>query len=259
MRKNRVKELWRAGEPVLVGWCSTPDPYIAEIMARSGFDALILDTQHGMSIGPERTTAWLQIVGQTETTPIVRIAWNEPALAQWALDAGAMGIIVPLVDTVEDAKKAIGACRYPPLGYRSYGLNRAGLYGGPDYFDAANSEVICLVMIETAEGVQNIEQIARIPGCDGYFLGPSDLAISMGRRPTSSPHGVDVEYAAAVQRVADVARERGQVAGAFVSNPDDAIYRFKQGFNLNPICNDTSLLSAAVNHAIAQFRAGLGS
>jgi 4-hydroxy-2-oxoheptanedioate aldolase len=259
MRKNRVKELWRAGQPVLTGWCSTADPYTTEIMARAGFDALVLDTQHGMTIGPERTAAWLQIVGQTETTPIVRIAWNEPALAQVALDAGAMGIIVPMINNVEEAKKAIGACRYPPLGYRSLGLNRATLYGGSDYFDGANDEIICLLMMETVEGVRNIERIAELPGSDGFFLGPSDLAVDMGKRPTSSPHGVDAEYAAAVQRVIDVAREKGQQAGAFVSNPEDAIYRWKQGFNLNPICSDASLLSAAVQNAVSRFRSGLNS
>jgi 4-hydroxy-2-oxoheptanedioate aldolase len=258
MRKNRVKEMWRAGQPVIVGWCSTADPYVTEIMARSGFDALVLDTQHGMTIGPERTASWLQIVGQTETTPIVRIAWNEPVLAQWALDAGAMGIIIPLVNTVEDARKAIGACRYPPIGYRSLGLNRAPLYAGADYFNEANNEVICLAMMETMEGIRNIEEIAKIPGCDGYFVGPSDLAVDMGLAPTSSPHTYGGEYAAAVQRVIDVARKNGQVAGAYVSTPDDAVYRWKQGFNLNPIGSDAGMLSSAVKSAVAQFRTGAG-
>src|SRR5512140_2650183 len=117
--------MWKEGQPVSVGWCSTVDPYATEAMLRAGFDALLLDTQHGMGIGPERAITWLQMVGQGDSVPFVRIPWNEPTWAQWMLDAGAMGIIVPMVNNVADAQKAIGACRYPPLGYRSYAPNRA--------------------------------------------------------------------------------------------------------------------------------------
>lgn len=256
MRANKVKQLWREGKPVATGWCGTPDPYITEMMARAGFDALILDMQHGMAIGPDRAAVWLQIVGQTDTVPIVRIPWNEPAWAQWALDAGAMGIIVPMVNSVEDARKAIGACRYPPLGYRSNGPNRAALVHGADYFARANEEIICLPMMETEEGINAIEEIAAIPGCDGFFIGPTDLAISMGLAPEIDHK--DERHVALVQRVADVSRAHGLHSGIFVGSVEEAGRRFRQGFNLNPVGVDAFLLPAALKQALADFRQAVG-
>lgn len=146
MAINKVKQMWSAGKPVAAGWCSSPDPLMPEVMLRAGFDALILDMQHGMAIGPDRAAIWLQIVGQSDATPIARVPWNEPMSVQWILDAGALGVIVPMINSVEEAKKAIGAVRYPPLAYRSYGPTRARLQYGPDYFATANDEVICLLM-----------------------------------------------------------------------------------------------------------------
>ena len=252
MRPNRTKELWRAGKPVLTGWCSTPDPYTTEVMVRAGFDALILDMQHGMAIGPDRAAIWLQIVGQSDTTPIVRVPWNEPAYIQWALDAGAMGVIIPMVNNVEEAKKAIGACRYPPVGYRSNGANRARLYNGNDYFNHANDEVIWLVMMETVEGIESIEEIAKLPGVDGYYIGPTDLAISMDLPPAFDVK--DSRHVAAVQRVVDVAKAHGQTAGIHVGSVEEGFRRFKQGFNLMPICNDIALLAAGLQKNIQEFK-----
>jgi 4-hydroxy-2-oxoheptanedioate aldolase len=256
MRPNRVKELWRAGEPVITGWCSTTDPLITEIMVRGGFDALILDMQHGMGIGPDRAVAWLQAVGQNEgITPIVRVPWNEPAYVQWVLDAGAMGVIIPMVNNLDDARKAIGACRYPPVGYRSNGANRAAYVNGPDYFDRANDEVICLVMMETVEGIDNLEEIAKLPGVDGYYIGPTDLAASMGLKPVFDVK--DPRHVAAVQKVIDVARAHGQSAGIHVGTVEEGIRRYKQGFNLMPVCMERWVLSAGISRNLSEFRDGL--
>ncbi len=255
MRRNRLKGLWKAGRPAATGWCATPDPYIAEAMARGGFDALILDMQHGMAVGPERAAAWLQIVGQSEATPIVRVPWNEPFFMQWVLDAGAMGVIVPMISTVEDAKKAIGACKYPPMGYRSNGPNRARFAHGNDYFDHANDEVLCLLMMETLEGVERIDEIAKLPGVDGFYLGPTDLAISMGLKPKLDHP--DPDHGAAVQRVIDVAKANGLNAGIHVTGPEEALRRWKQGYNLNPICLDIWLVSAGITRHLSEFREGL--
>jgi len=255
MRPNRVKELWKSGKPVLTGWCSTPDPFTTEVMVRAGFDALILDMQHGMTIGPDRAGVWLQIVGQSDTTPIVRVPWNEPAFIQWVLDAGAMGVIVPMVNSVEDARKAIGACRYPPVGYRSNGPNRTRLCNGSDYFLRANEEVICLVMMETVEGIESIEEIAKLPGVDGYYIGPTDLAVSMGLMPEFDVK--DPRHVAAVQKVVDVARAHGQQAGIHVASAEEGIRRYRQGFNLMPICSDIWLLTAGLQKNIQEFKEGL--
>ncbi len=256
MRPNKVKELWKAGKPVLTGWCSTPDTYTTEVMVRAGFDALVLDMQHGMAIGPDRAATWLQVVGQSDTTPIVRVPWNEPAFIQWVLDAGAMGVIVPMVNSLEDAKKALGACRYPPVGYRSNGPNRTRLYNGNDYFAHANDEVICLVMMETVEGIESIDEIAKLPMLDGYYIGPTDLAISMGIAPAFDIK--DPRHVAAVQKVIDVAKAHGQHAGIHVGTVEEGTRRYQQGFNLNPICNDIWLLTAGLQQNIKEFKERLG-
>ncbi|MBM3947341.1 MAG: 2,4-dihydroxyhept-2-ene-1,7-dioic acid aldolase, partial [SAR202 cluster bacterium] len=183
MRANKVKALWKQGKPVAVGWVSSADTYVAEVLANAGFDALVLDMQHGMGIGPDRAALWLQAVSTTNTVPMVRVPWNEPWYMQWVLDAGAYGVIVPLVNSREEAAKAGGACRYPPLGYRSMGPNRARLYGGVDYFQNANQEIACLVMVEDLRTVDQIDELAKAPGIDGFYIGPADLAISMGVAP----------------------------------------------------------------------------
>jgi 4-hydroxy-2-oxoheptanedioate aldolase len=256
MRPNRVKELWRAGKPVLTGWCTTPDPYVTEAMVRAGFDALILDMQHGMAIGPDRAAVWLQVVGQSDTTSLVRIPWNEPAFAQWVLDVGAMGVIVPLVNSVDEASKAIGACRYPPLGYRSHGANRARLLE-PEYLAGANDEIICLLMMETVAGIECIDEVAQLPGLDGFWIGPSDLALSMGLPPKQREGSA--RHVAAVQRVVDVAKKHGLQAGIMTTGPADALRRWKQGFNLNPLCRDVLQVVQGSKQAIAEFKQGLAT
>jgi 4-hydroxy-2-oxoheptanedioate aldolase len=251
MKPNRVKELWRKGEPVAVGWCSTVDPFLTEAMVRAGFDALILDWQHGMGIDSREMVTWLQQVGQTDTVPFVRTPWNEPVYAQWALDAGAMGIIIPMVDDAEQARKAIGACRYPPLGYRSYAPNRASLLA-MDYFARTNEDIVCLVMLESLAAIDNVEAIGKLPGCDGYFIGPIDLGVSMGLPPTTD--GWNEQHAAAVQRVLDFARSNGQMAGVFALSPEQAARRFHQGFNFNPTFADVFSLAPVASRAASQFR-----
>ena len=119
MRPNRVKALWREGKDVRAAWTLTGDPLTAEILANAGFDAVLIDMQHGFTIGPERAGTLLHAISTTEAVPLVRVPWNEPFHIQYVLDAGAYGVVVPLVNSVEDAKRAAGACRYPPLGFRS--------------------------------------------------------------------------------------------------------------------------------------------
>jgi 4-hydroxy-2-oxoheptanedioate aldolase len=226
-------------------------------MVRAGFDALILDMQHGMTVGPDRAGVWLQIVGQSETTPIVRVPWNEPFFMQWVLDAGAMGVIIPMVNSVEDARKAIGACKYPPIGYRSLGPNRAAYQHGADYFTQANSEVICLPQIETIEGVNATDEIAKLPGIDGFFVGPSDLAVSMNLPPMMDHK--DPKHVAAVDHIVEVAKRNKLALSIFMTGPEEAARRWKQGFNLNPMGSEAFLLNGAVRRLLTDLRKALGS
>ena len=152
MRSNKIKAMWREGKPAAAGWLSTGNTYLAEAMAHAGYDAVIIDMQHGMAVTTDKAVACLQAISTTDTVPMVRLPWNDPQVIQFVLDAGAYGVIVPLVNTYDDAVAAGRASRYPPIGDRSFGANRARFYAGADYADHANDEIIVLVMIETLAG-----------------------------------------------------------------------------------------------------------
>jgi 4-hydroxy-2-oxoheptanedioate aldolase len=251
VRDNKLRALWRAGKPTCHCWVTTADTYSAEILANAGFDALVLDMQHGMGIGPDQVAHWLQAVSTTDTVPMVRVPWNEPFWFQYVLDAGAYGVIVPLVNAADDARRAVGACRYPPLGFRSCGPNRATLYGGSDYVARANSEIILLFNAEHIDAINNLDEIASVPGFDGFYMGPSDLAISMGRTPADVPWP---EHEAATQRVLEVAHSHGLVAGAHPRTAEEAAQRAKQGFDLMALGAAVGFLASGAQAALSTFR-----
>ena len=248
MRTNKVKELWKSNKSPAVAWLSTADTYIAETVANAGFDVLVLDMQHGMTIGPDRAGTWFQAVSTTSAVPFVRVPWNEPWFIQWVLDAGAYGVIVPLVNNREEAAKAGGACRYPPAGYRSLGPNRVRYYGGADYSQRANDEVVCLAMIEDIKTVAHIEELTRASGIDGFYIGPTDLALSMGVEPNLFRESA--EHAKACQRVLDVAKSSGLVAGIHCWSAEETVQRTKQGFMFCPAMNDIMAITTTANAAV---------
>ena len=177
MRANKIKQMWRDGKFVTLGWLSVSHGFTAEVMARQGFDALCVDMQHGTT---DMNDVWpmLQAISQTDTVPVVRVPWNDPPTIMKALDLGAYAIIVPLINTAEDAAKAVAACRYPPVGMRSSGPVRAVHYGGADYLAKANDEIVVMAMIETKEGLANLDKICATPGLDAVYIGPSDLSFA---------------------------------------------------------------------------------
>jgi 4-hydroxy-2-oxoheptanedioate aldolase len=253
MRANRVKQLWREGAPVACAWLNTPDTYIVETMANAGLDAIVIDMQHGMAIGPDRAAIALQVISTTDTVPLVRVPWNEPAYIQYVLDAGAAGVIVPLVNSRAEAEKAAGACRYAPLGYRSNGANRARYYAGEDYVHHANEEIICLVMIETAGAVARLDEIAATPGIDGLYIGPTDLALTMGLEPVLDHP--DPDHAAACARVLEAARTAGIQAGIHTTGAAEVRRRYAQGFTFCTLGTDVGFVAAGVRDALATLRA----
>jgi 4-hydroxy-2-oxoheptanedioate aldolase len=254
MRKNKVKSLWQEGKAPTVAWLDTADTFVAETIANIGFDVLVLDMQHGMAIGPDRAALWLQAVSTTDTMPVVRVPWNEPFFIQWVLDAGAYGVIVPLINTREEAVKAAGACRYPPMGYRSAGANRARLYGGVDYFKQANKEIICLVMIEDIKTVAHIETLVDVPGIDGFYIGPSDLAVSMGLGPPE--YRESTKHAEACHQVLEAAKSHGLVCGIHCGSPGEVVQRTAQGFMFCPAISGIGSLAAAASTALQEVRGG---
>ncbi|MCC6705311.1 MAG: 2,4-dihydroxyhept-2-ene-1,7-dioic acid aldolase [Thermomicrobiales bacterium] len=251
MRSNKVKELWKAGETVRATWCTTGDPLTAEVLGNAGFDAVLLDMQHGFGIDPRTAGKCFQAISATPAIPLSRVPWNDPVHIQFALDAGSYGVIVPLVNTAEDAARAAGATRYPPVGFRSNGPNRVSLYAGADYVERANDEIICLVMIETLEALDNIEAIAATPGIDGFFIGPGDLAMSMGL-----PAGIgskSPEWEANVLKVRDVAKAHGLVCGIAPFGAADARRRTDMGFQFCPMGSDWGYLAQGAKAALETF------
>ena len=249
MRPNKIKALWRDGKPAVVGWLSSGSPFLAEVMAHSGYDAVVVDMQHGMGITPDRAIACLQAISTTDTVPMVRVPWNDPLQMQYVLDAGAYGVIVPMVNNRAEAAKATGACRYPPMGYRSIGPNRARLYAGADYFQHANEELIVLVMIETQEGLDNLEEIAKVPGLDGFYIGPSDLAIALGLPPGVESFK-DPRHMAACQEVLDAANAEGVIPGHHSGGPVDAVRLIGQGFRICCVGSDAGFISSGSADAL---------
>src|SRR5438067_7231615 len=175
MRENTVRRSWREGKPAVGAWLSLPNSFSAELMAQQGFDYLTIDMQHGL-IDYADAVHMLQAISTTTVTPFVRVPWNDPATIMKVLDFGAYGVLVPLINTAEDAAKAVAACRYPPVGMRSSGPVRAVHYGGADYLAHANDEIVVMGMVETKEGLANLDAICATPGLDAIYIGPSGLA-----------------------------------------------------------------------------------
>ena len=182
MRPNRLKQIWAEGKPVINGWCNMPGGFLAEAVASMGWDAVTIDTQHGL-IGYSEMVAMLQAMAAAPVTPMVRVPWNSPGEIMKALDAGAYGIICPMINDRAEAQAFVGACRYPPKGYRSFGPIRAAMYAGAGYYPEANDELLTFAMIETAAGLTNVDEIVATPGLDGIYVGPSDLSLSHGGFP----------------------------------------------------------------------------
>ncbi len=166
MRENTSLSAWRRGEQTIGCWLSLANSYTAEAISKLGFDWVCIDMQHGL-IDYSDLTSMLPAISSSDATPLVRVPWNEPYEIMKALDAGAYGVIVPMVNNREEAAQAVAACRYPPDGTRSFGPIRAALYAGNGYAQEANDQLACIAMIETVEGIENDEEIVATPGLDG--------------------------------------------------------------------------------------------
>ena len=179
MRENTSLTAWRADQQTIGCWLSIANSYSAEAIAKLGFDWVCVDMQHGL-IDYTDLVNMLPAISTSDATPIVRVPWNEPYEIMKVLDAGAYGVIVPMVNNRTEALQAVAACRYPPAGNRSFGPIRAALYGGKGYAVEANNNIACIAMIETKEGIDNMAEIITTEGLDGIYIGPADLALSLG-------------------------------------------------------------------------------
>jgi 4-hydroxy-2-oxoheptanedioate aldolase len=252
MRPNKIKQMWRDGKYVTLGWLSVSHGFTAEIMARQGFDALCVDLQHGTSEMKD-VAPMLQAISQTDTVPVVRVAWNEPAAIMKALDLGAYAIIVPLINTAEEAAKAVAACRYPPAGIRSSGPVRAIHYGGPDYQAKANDEIVVMAMIETKEGIENLDAICATPGLDAVYIGPADLSFALGLPPRGdNPDPLHLETC---DKILKAAHKHGIKAVMHCASAAFAAGAVKRGFDMVMLTSDLACMIAGARLQLDELKA----
>lgn len=251
MRENTALTAWRANEQTVGGWLSIGNAYTAETMANLGFDWLCVDMQHGM-LSYDDLKYMLPAISTTATIPIVRVPWNEPYEIMKALDAGAYGVIVPMVNNREEALQAVSACRYPPDGQRSFGPIRGAMYGGRGYADEANTQIACIAMVETAEGIENLEEIATTPGLDAIYIGPSDLSYALGLKPVGQfEEQIHIDT---VAKILDACRRAGIAAGIHTNSLDYTKRYLEQGFNIVTLGADGGFMSRMAAKELAEAK-----
>ena len=233
----------KAGETVFTGWCPLPYPVVAETLAREGFVAVTIDQQHGLW-DTASTVTGIAAIRQGGAAPIVRIPVGSFATASRALDFGAEGIIAPMINTVADARAFVSVAKYPPIGERSWGPQRAmTLAGVPDmktYLREANDLVVTIAMIETRTALANLDAIAATEGIDALFVGPSDLSIALSGGAEVEPHSAEVERE--LDRVVAAARKAGKIPGLYCANAERALFAAKRGFRFCAVGSDLGFL-----------------
>lgn len=247
MRPNTTLQAWREGRQTLGSWVSLANAQVAELMANFDFDWLCVDMQHGL-VDFSDVCVMLPAIATTSTTPFVRVPWNEPHIIMKALDAGAYGVIVPMINNAEDAARAVAACKYPPLGMRSYGPARALLYGGPDYGQRANDEIAAVLMIETEEGLAKVDEIAATEGVDCLFIGPADLSLALGMEPGKG--WGQPAFEAAVDLIAAACKRHGIALGVYTHSPELAAEYLRRGFHMVDVMGDSRFLAAGAQGAL---------
>ena len=248
MTTNRLKAKLREGQTTLGGWSTLTDSFAAEMVGNLEVDYTVIDMQHGVASYPD-LIAILQGIGVGGATPLLRVPVSDFGLAQRALDAGVEGLLIPLVDNAEDAVKAVNACRYPPLGKRSYGPIRARMHIGSDP-EAVNDEILCLVQIETPGAMENLEAIVGTEGLDGVYVGPADLAIAHGL-----PIGTeDPRMEEMLASIVKTCQEGHVIAGIHAFSGKAARRATERGFSMVSVGSDATWLRAGYSRELAIAR-----
>jgi 4-hydroxy-2-oxoheptanedioate aldolase len=239
------------------GWLSIPSGLSAEIMARAGWHSITVDLQHGVQDYRSMVECF-HAIGAYPVTPMVRVPWNEPGIIGKVLDAGAWGVICPMVSSAEEARALVSACLYPPHGARSNGPVRAGGYGEPGsiYQNFANDELMILPMVETRKGVENLEEILDVPGISGVYVGPSDMGLAFGLSPTLDRE--EAEILDIYERIVKETEKRKQICGLHNGAPAYAARMIELGFRIVTITSDATLLDKVAKDAVNQIRTAVG-
>ena len=221
-------------------WITLPGTLAAEMLAHEGWDSLTVDLQHGASDFTSMC-AMFAAISTTDTVPLMRVAWNAPGDVMKALDAGAYGAICPNIESVEECERFVGACHYPPDGYRSFGPKRGLLYGGKDYVHHANKTILTIIQIETLKGLQNVDDIAAVKGLDMLYVGPSDLGLALGceaKQNQTAPVVMD-----AIDKILAAAKKAGLKAGMHCTSAEYAQQMIEKGFDFLTVISDENLLA----------------
>ena len=244
--KNELKAKLKKGEVALGTTITIGHPDISETLGKLGYDWILIDTEHApLEVGMIQLL--LQAMSASRSVPIVRVAWNDLVLVKRALDIGAYGVIIPWVNSREEAARAVQAVRYPPAGLRGYGPRRASLIDD-EYFETADREVFLGIQIETQKAVDNLDEIFAVPGIDAILVGPADLSLSLGiLKRYDHP-----KFVSTMQRIADAAKKHGVVAGMLAV--DDVSKRAAQGFQLLNISADIAFLRDGAATALSNGR-----
>ncbi|MDQ3855095.1 MAG: aldolase/citrate lyase family protein [Chloroflexota bacterium] len=256
MRTNHVRQQLSQGQPSVGLWLSLPSPEGAEYISRLGFDWLVVDTEHN-AIDIRTLGQMLSAISASASAPMVRIPWNAPEHFKRALDAGAWGLVVPMVNSREEAEMAVEATRYPPLGARSVGGSRHALTWhatASDYYARANEEVLLVVQIEHVRAVERVDEIIGVPGIDACFIGPNDLGASMGIGLGVGYEDEDPRIVEALAHVRETADRLGVAPGIHCSGGDGVIRRIREGFRFCGMASELRYMLAGLSEDLKKVR-----
>ncbi len=248
---NPLKRIWADGRTAVNGWIAVPSVISTEAMASAGWDALTVDMQHGTADYSDLLSL-LPVIERTGAAALVRVPWVDEAGIMRSLDAGALGIIAPMIETAADAERFVSACRYPPDGGRSFGPIRARFAWGADYGARANAEIVTLAMIETKSAVDSLEEILKVPGLTGVYIGPADLASAFGFEPgfdRQEPLMLDL-----IDHIRQSAAAAGLVCCLHCGTPSYARAAAGRGMNMVTISSDARFIEASANAVVSAFR-----
>ena len=258
MIKNRLKELWAKDKATLNGWLSIGNSFTAEIMAAQGYDSITIDVQHG-ALDFSMLLPMFQAMRASKVVPMARVPWLEPGIIMKVLDAGAYGVICPMISTPEQAALFVSYLRYPPIGQRSFGPTRANFSAGDNYAAEANDQILAFAMVETAEAMDNLEAIAAVPGLDGIYVGPADLSFSLSNgRLSPGFDREEPEMIEAFRKIVAVCKKSGIRAALHCGTPEYAKRAIDWGFDMTTVSGDSRLLAAAAQASVLAFRTLVG-
>jgi 2-keto-3-deoxy-L-rhamnonate aldolase RhmA len=250
--ENRVKKLLCEGKKTAGAWSQLTSTFSAEIMARAGFDWLMIDLEHAPG-DFMNLAAQLQAMKGTDCVPFVRAPWNDMVAIKRILDTGVMGVLIPYVNTAAEARDAVAACKYPPEGVRGVAASPRAAYFGQnsmEYLKNANNEIVVITAVETGEAVANLDDILAVEGLDGIFIGPMDLATSMG-------HFADASHAEVQEAIGIIEKKTlaaGKFLGTVAGNWDQAQQKYAKGYQMLMLMSDSVGLATLATGTMAQFK-----